>query len=175
MGTPNGTTMTATSRERGFSMMEVIVAVAVLAMLAGVVTPMVDDLMAQKQKSRAVEDAQAIAHAIGAYYEDTGAYPPGMQADPTYNYANAAYFEYGAEVLNTWLFEGPKKYLEKPIGNDPWGSPFSYHVYTRSDPYMDVAVFSHGPNKACESWDGALWSKGKFGGDDVGAFFDFTR
>lgn len=160
---------------RGFSLMEVIVAVSVLALLAGVLTPMVGSVVEENKKSRAADDCKAIAQAIGAYLADVGTYPPGMQADSTYNYGNAAYFDYGAEVLNTWLVEGPKKYLEKPIGNDPWGTPYSYHCYTRSNPYMDVAVFSHGPNKACESWDGALWNKGKFGGDDLGAFFDFTR
>ncbi len=168
-------TCTRTDRRAGLSMMEVIVAITVIVLLAGVVTPMVGDVLAQKQANVAIGQAQAIAKAIGEYYQDTGSYPPGMQADQSYNYANPSYFGYGAEVLNTWLYEGPKKYLEQPIGNDPWGTPYSYHVYTRSDPYMDVAVFSHGPNHECESWDGALWNKGKFGGDDLGAFFDFTR
>lgn len=169
------TSMATTRPRAGFSLMEVIVAVSVIALLAGVLTPMVGNVIEENKKSRAADDCKAIAQAIGAYFDETGTYPPGMQADATYNYANPSYFGYGAEVLNTWLFEGPKKYLEKPIGNDPWGTPYSYHCYTRSNPYMDVAVFSHGPNKACESWDGALWNKGKFGGDDLGAFFDFTR
>lgn len=166
---------TTDRRRGGFSFMEVIVAVAVIALLAGVLTPMVDGVVIEKKRTRAVEEARAIAEAIGKYYQDTGAYPPGAQADATYNYGNASYFNYGAEVLNTWLHDGPKRYLEQPIGNDPWGTPYSYHIYTRSDPYMDVVVFSHGPNQMCESWDGALWSKGKFGGDDLGAFFDITR
>lgn len=168
----SGTTL---RRRSGFSLMEVIVTVAVIALLAGVLTPMVDGVIDERMKQRARDEAGAIAKAIGAYYQETGAYPPGTQADASYNYGNASYFLHGAEVLNTWLYDGPKRYLAKPIGNDPWGTPYSYHVYTRSDPYMDVAVFSHGPNKACESWDGALWNKGKFGGDDLGAFFDYTR
>ena len=168
----SGTTL---RRRGGFSLMEVIVTVAVIALLAGVLTPMVDGVIDERMRQRARDEAGAIAKAIGAYYQETGAYPPGTQADASYNYGNSSYFLHGAEVLNTWLYDGPKRYLQKPIGNDPWGTPYSYHVYTRSDPYMDVAVFSHGPNKACESWDGALWNKGKFGGDDLGAFFDYTR
>lgn len=162
-------------RRGGFSLMELIVAVAVIALLAGVVTPMVGNVLEERKKQRAIDDCKAIAKAIGDFLAEHGSYPPGVQNDASYNYANASYWEYGAEVLNTWLYEGPKQYLAEPIGPDPWGTPYSYHVYTRTDPYMDVAVFSHGPNQACESWDGALWNRGKFGGDDCGAFFDFTR
>lgn len=162
-------------RTAGFSLMEVIVAVSVIALLAGVLTPMIGNVIEDGRKSKALEDCKAIADAIGAYRADVGSYPPGVQSDPTYNYANKSSTGYGAEVLNTWLIEGAKKYLQRPIGNDPWGNPYNYHIYTRTDPYMDVTVFSDGPNKVCESWDGNLWNKGKFGGDDIGAFFDVAK
>jgi len=155
--------------------MEIIVAVSVIALLAGVLTPMIGNVVEESKRARAAEDCKAIAEAIGAYRVDAGGYPPGQQGDPTYNYGNPAYFGYGVEVLNPTLMEGAKKYLSKAIAKDPWGNAYSYHIYTRSDPYMDVAVFSHGPNKNCESWDGNLWNKGKFGGDDIGAFFDVAK
>jgi general secretion pathway protein G len=159
----------------GFSLMEIIVAVAVIALLAGVLTPMIGNVIEESRKASAAEDCKAIANAIGAYRQDIGTYPPGQQNDPTYNYGNKAYFGYGAEVLNKWLLEGSKKYLSKAIGNDPWGNPYSYHIYTRSDPYMDVAVFSHGPNKNCESWNGTYWNQGVFAADDIGAFYDVAK
>jgi|SoiMethySBSTD1v2_1073268.scaffolds.fasta_scaffold240852_2 general secretion pathway protein G len=162
----------AEPRPARISFMEVIVAFSVLALLAGVLTPMVGSAIEESRRTRATEDCRAIADALQSYRDDTGAFPPGMQGDGTYSYANEAYFGFGAEVLNRWLYEGPKKYLKSPIGADPWGRPYNYHVYTRSDPYMDVVVFSDGPNHVCESWDGNLWNRGKFAGDDLGVFID---
>ena len=159
----------------GFSLMEVIVAVSVIALLAGVLTPMIGNVIEDSKKARAADDCKAIANAIGGYRQDNGAYPPGRQNDATYNFGRGDSMGYGAEVLNQWLLEGSKKYLDHAIAKDPWGSFYNYHIYTRGDPYMDVAVFSNGPNKACESWDGAIWNKGKFGGDDIGAFFDVAK
>jgi type II secretory pathway pseudopilin PulG len=160
------------ARGAGLSFMEIIVAFSVIALLAGVLTPMFGNVIDDSKRTKAAEECRAIADAIGAYRVDHGDYPPGKQDDPTYSYANQAYFNFGADVLNEWLFRGAKKYLQQPIGLDPWGQPYNYHVYTRSDPYMDVAVFSNGPNQQCESWDGNLWNRGRFGGDDIGAFFD---
>ena len=171
----------ATRRGPALSVMEVVVALSVIALLAGVLTPMVGNVLEESRRSKAAADCRAIADAIATYRQEHGAYPPGLQDDPTYSYANQAYFNFGAEVLNPWLFgdstgafakDGARKYLLQPIGNDPWGQPYNYHVYTRSNPYMDVAVFSNGPNRQCESWDGNLWNRGRFGGDDIGAFYD---
>jgi type II secretion system protein G len=156
--------------------MEIVVALSVLALLAGVLTPLVGNAVEESRCTRAALDCKAIADALEAYRADHGGYPPGAQGDPAYSYANQAYFGFGAEILNQWLFEGgKKKYLERPIGPDPWGQPYNYHVYTRSHPYMDVVVFSNGPDRKCESWDGNLWSRGRFAGDDLGVFFDAGR
>jgi len=163
------------ARGAGISFMEVVVAFSVLALLAGVLTPMVGSAVEESRRTRAARTCQAIADALGAYREDHGAFPPGHQGDGTYSYANRAWFGFGAEVLNPWLFDGLKRYLAAPIGLDPWGQPYSYHVYTRSDPYMDVVVLSNGPNRECESWDGTLWNRGRLGGDDLGAFLDRRR
>jgi hypothetical protein len=136
---------------------------------------MVGNVIEESRRTKAAEDCRRIADALAAFRSDNGQFPPGMQGDPTYSYANKAYFGFGAEVLNKSLFEGPKQYLQAPISLDPWGQAYNYHVYTRSDPYMDVVVFSDGPNRACESWDGNLWNRGKFSGDDLGAFLDQGR
>jgi type II secretion system protein G len=159
----------------GFSLMEVIVAVSVIALLAGVLTPMIGNVVEDSRKATAASECQAIANAIGQYQQDVGSYPPGVQNDATYNYGNKALFGFGAEVLNTWLVEGSKKYLGKAIGNDPWGTPYNYNIYTRTDPNMDVTVYSNGPNKTSESWDQVLWNKGKLSGDDIGSFYDASK
>lgn len=161
--------------EQAFSVIELVVAVTVVAVLAGVLTPMLGRSIGEARRSAAVAECRRICNALAAYREDHGSYPPGLQGDPTYNYANGTAYGYGAEVLNTWLCDGPKKYLSAPIGRDPWGSAYNYHVFTRSDPYMDVVVFSNGPNRVCDSWDGTLWNRARFNSDDLGAFFDLPK
>jgi general secretion pathway protein G len=158
-----------------FSLVELIIAVVVLSLLAGVLTPMFGRSIDEARRATAVAACRQICNALAAYRDDHGSYPPGLQGDPTYSYANGTAYGYGAEVLNTWLCDGPKKYLNEPIGRDPWGSAFNYHVFTRSDPYMDVVVFSNGPDRVCDSWDGTLWNRARFNGDDLGAFFDLSK
>jgi type II secretory pathway pseudopilin PulG len=162
----------ATRRGPRVSFMEAIVVLSIFALLAGVVSPLLGSALEDGRRERAAQDCKAIADALAAYHRDHGDYPPGVQEDATYSYANGAYFGFGAEVLNRWLAEGAKRYLPAPIAADPWGQPYNYHVYSRSEPYMDVVVFSNGPNGQCESWDGHLWNRGRLAGDDVGAFFD---
>jgi type II secretory pathway pseudopilin PulG len=153
--------------------MELIVAVSVMALLAGVLTPMIGNVIEESRKTRALADCKAIVDAIGSYREEVGSYPAGTQtANYNYGFGGASA---GVEVLNVELIEGAKKYLSKAIGKDPWGQNYCYHIYTLSDPYMDVVVFSCGPNQTNESWDGNVWNRGAFNGDDIGAFFDVAK
>jgi general secretion pathway protein G len=155
----------------GFSLIELVVVVAVMALLAGVLTPVVGRVIEDSKVSRAKSDARAIVHAIGRYRLDVGAYPGGPQANATYNYGYGGAAT-GAEYHNAALVQGAKKYLQEAIGTDPWGRNYAYHIYTQSNPYQDVVVYSYGPNGVNETWDGNAWNQGKFNGDDIGAFWD---
>ena len=157
--------------QRGFTVLDVLVLVATIALLTGMVTPMVGSIVEDGHIARAKADCRAIAAAAGRYRADTGSYPPGRQNDPTYNFARSN-SGYGVEVLNAWLYGDGKKYLDGPIGRDPWGHRYVYHVYTRADPYPDFVVYSLGADGENSSWSGALWREGRFSGDDVGAYFD---
>lgn len=165
----------------GFTLLEMIAVVIIVGVLASTLIPMVGKTIEDSRKAKAQSDTKAIVNAIGMYKMTNGSYPPGScggcigcgSGDPTYNYAAyGAGGNCGVEVQNSFLVEGTPKFLAKRIGNDPWGSPYPYHIYTRVNPYMDVAVFSIGPNKSNESWSGAVWNTGTFNGDDIGAFFD---
>ena len=156
----------------GFTLIEMIAVVIIVGILAAALVPMVGHTIEDSRKAKAQSDTKAIVDAIAMYKMVNGTYPPGRQNDPTYNYGNYTYYGYGVEVLNPWLVEGARKYMAKAIGNDPWGRPYNYHIYTRANPYQDVVVFSNGPNRSIESWDGDVWNRGVFNGDDIGAFFD---
>jgi hypothetical protein len=156
------------------SLLRRIVPIALIVGFAGVVVPSLDRGPVGSSELRlrdyAEQECRRIAAALVAYRADHGAYPPGLQGDPTYNYGNGTAYGFGAEVLNAWLVDGGAHYLDAPIGRDPWGRAYNYQVFTRSVPCPDVVVFSDGPDRTCDSWDSSCWSRRQFRGDDVGAF-----
>lgn len=155
----------------GFTFLEIIIAVAVLAMLAGTIAPMVGSAMFDGKRTQAQEETKAIVEAIGRYRQEYGQYPAGEQnANGTYNYGSGS--ASAITKLNEALVHGTKKFLNKAIGKDPWGREYWYHIYTLGNPYQDVVVLSCGPDGSMSTWDGAVWNTGKFNGDDIGAFYD---
>jgi prepilin-type N-terminal cleavage/methylation domain-containing protein len=61
--------------EKGFTLIEVIVAIAVVAILAGVITPSVIKHLDDSKKARAQNDCLVIGSAIGSFYKDVSRMP----------------------------------------------------------------------------------------------------
>jgi prepilin-type N-terminal cleavage/methylation domain-containing protein len=66
------------SREKGFTLIEIIVVLGVIAILAAVLTPTVMTFLADARRGRAEGDANKIAGALGQLMKDTGQYPGNM-------------------------------------------------------------------------------------------------
>ena len=62
-------------RQQGFTLIEASVAIAVVALLSGVIAPMVINNVKQAQIARAASDVQSIATVVSAQLKDTGARP----------------------------------------------------------------------------------------------------
>ncbi len=60
------------SEQKGFTLIEVIVAIAVVAILAGVITPSVIKHLDDSKRARAQNDCLVIGSAIGSFYKDVG-------------------------------------------------------------------------------------------------------
>jgi general secretion pathway protein G len=156
---------------RGFTILEIVIAIAVLALLAGTIVPMVGSTMADSKKAQAQSEVKAIAEAIGRYRLDVGTYPPGEQ-NSTINCWGQNSDSAIASLSNT-LVNGTKKYLSKAITRDPWGRPYWYHLYSvQGIAYQDVVVISCGPDGVMNTWDSNAWNRGTPIGDDIIAFFD---
>lgn len=62
-------------RERGFTLIEMAVVLAIIAVLAAVLTPMVTGYIDQARIVRATADVKTIADAVRLYERDNGKYP----------------------------------------------------------------------------------------------------
>jgi prepilin-type N-terminal cleavage/methylation domain-containing protein len=62
-------------RQQGFTLIEAAVAIAVVAILSGIIVPLVVKNIKDSQVARARNDVQVIAGIIGSQYKDTGTRP----------------------------------------------------------------------------------------------------
>jgi len=105
------------SRTPGFTLLEVLVVVAILAILAAIVVPRIMDRPDEARRVAAKADTAAIVQALKLYRLDNGNYPQtdqGLAAlvqKPTTN-----------PVPPNWKQGG---YLDK-LPKDPWGRDYQY-------------------------------------------------
>jgi general secretion pathway protein G len=105
------------SRIPGFTLLEVLVVVAILAILAAIVVPRIMDRPDEARRVAAKADTAAIVQALKLYRLDNGNYPQtdqGLAAlvqKPTTN-----------PVPSNWKQGG---YLDK-LPKDPWGRDYQY-------------------------------------------------
>ena len=107
--------LTQMNRQRGFTLMEMIGVMAVIAILVSVATPMIFDAIRNAKVTAFVEDVNMIKGAIAQYYDDTGAFPTHIPTDSRDSNKNLMK-DNAARPIGGW--DGP--YLEKELDN-----PFS--------------------------------------------------
>jgi prepilin-type N-terminal cleavage/methylation domain-containing protein len=99
---------------RGFTLIELAVVLAIIAVLAAVLTPLVAGYIDEARATRALVEARTIAQAIGFHQADTGRYPI---------YATAT-----ATSTDTDILFGPGTAVTFTAG---WGTPASTSLQTR--------------------------------------------
>lgn len=133
------------SHSRGFTLIEVMVVVVILAILAAIIVPRILKRPEQARVVAARQDILSIQNAMSLYKLDNGFYPStsqGIQALVTK--------PSGSPVPQTW-----NGYLKKaPV--DPWGN--QYH-YLHPGKHSSIDIWSDGPpdssdkNKVIGNWD----------------------
>ena len=116
--------MRAARSRKGFSLIELIIVISIIAMLAGVVTPKLSSRMLQARDARRLSDVQTVRGAIEQYYQDKGVYPVANQ--------NGGYggwdVSHDGNFITALVEEG---YLSEmvvdPINDDTYH--FRYYVY----------------------------------------------
>lgn len=103
-------------RAAGFTLLELLVVVAIIGLLAAYVGPRLFGQVERSQQKLAASQIEAFTRAIGAFRLDVGRFPTS---------------EEGLAVLRAAPADLPKwngPYLDKPVPADPWDRPYSYRA-----------------------------------------------
>lgn len=129
------TRMTRRTRsDAGFTLLELLVVLAIMGLLAAIVAPQVLKYLGSSRSETAKVQIQNINAALELYHLDVGRYPTGDE---------------GLKSLVTQPqtaagWNGP--YLKKATAlDDPWGQPYLYKV---PGAHGDVDVYTLGSDKA---------------------------
>jgi general secretion pathway protein G len=132
-------------RDRGFTLIEIMLVVIIIATLAAMLVPRFAGRSEEAKKAAAKADVEAnLSNALDLYEADNGAYPTTDQG-----LGALVALPSSPPVPAHW--KGP--YLKKSTFKDPWGNPYQYRFPGTHG--GDYDLFSMGPNGA------------EGGGDDV--------
>ncbi len=122
-----------TKRQRGFSLIELMVVLVILALLATAILPSVVGKSDKAKWTKAKTDIAMIESLLDQYYLDMGEYPTAEQG------LRVLYHEPDGDESESW--KGP--YSKKPIPPDPWKRPYIYECpgSHSSQPYE---IYSYG-------------------------------
>jgi len=125
---------------RGFTLVELLVVVAVLATIAGVVIVSTGDARERAATDLARSEMLALKKAILQFRADTGAMPAGGVADLL---ANPGIPAWDLDRRRGWRGPYITRETAAPVVLDPWGRP--YRVLDLLDPGL-ARIESDGPN-----------------------------
>ncbi len=112
---------------RGFSLLEVIIAVSIIALLATLVVPRLTKFLSGANENKAVAEVNSLANTVKLYMasETTGILTDDFRLD--------------------MLLDGNDPYLNSPEDLvDPWGN--NYEIIIPGDQNLDFDMISYGPD-----------------------------
>lgn len=178
------------SRNAGFSLIEIIVAVSVLSILAAVMVPVVSGIVDDAKFASAQNDLEVVKKAYQSFYADTGYWPGNgngtwNENNHTDTLGNNNYILF-TNTGNIAGWDGP--YLERwAIGSDgtnpaftnaandegildPWGYRYRIAGFAPGTlpeaPFGALVVYSRGPDNTKDTSDNDM-VLGKMSGDDI--------
>ena len=119
-------------KQKGFSLIEIMVVVVILGILASIVVPKIISRPDEARVVKAKQDILAIQNALDLYKLDNGFYPSTDQG-----LAALVIKPTSDPIPTNW-----KQYLKK-LPKDPWGREY---LYINPGQHGDVDIFTYGAN-----------------------------
>jgi general secretion pathway protein G len=116
----------ASSANPGFTLIEILVVMAIIGMLAVMVAPNIFNQQAGAQRDAALSQISSLEAALDTYRLDVGEYPDSLEGLIENDSGRAAW-------------NGP--YLRREVPMDPWGNEYIYESEGRS-----FTLVSYGPD-----------------------------
>ena len=110
----------------GFTLIEILVVMAIIGMLAVMVAPSIFNQQAGAQRDAALSQISALEAALDTYRLDVGQYPDSLEGLVVNDSGRAAW-------------NGP--YLRREVPLDPWGNEYAYDSDGRG-----FTLVSYGPD-----------------------------
>ncbi len=127
------------TRRRGaaFTILEILVAVGILALLAALIVPMSDVFVKRAKKAKCISNMRSLHSGLSAYTLDKGHWP--QMEEGEFDYTEEDFFgfwieetsDYGLSQEN-WVCPSDRA-LERLIGSDQKPTYFGSYVVTRFD------------------------------------------
>jgi len=121
------------ARKAGFTLLELLVVVAIIGLLVGFVAPRYFGQIGKSEVTAAKAQIDALGKALDQYRLDTGHYPSTEQG--------LAALQQRPQSEPKW--NGP--YLRKSVPLDPWGRPYQYRAPGEKG---DFDLYSYGKDGA---------------------------
>lgn len=120
------------NKERGFTLIEIMVVVVILGVLAAIIVPNIISRVEDAKMVKAKQDINALENALEMYRLDNGNYPTtdqGLQA--------LIEKPQSEPIPNAWRAGGYIKQLRK----DPWNRPYQY---LSPGTHKEIDIFTYG-------------------------------
>lgn len=112
--------------DAGFTIMELIVVIAIIATLAGLVAPEILRNASDAKVQAARAQIEMFGLALESYRLDNDKYPTTSQGLHSLRVLPRV-----GDIPRNW--RGP--YLRRPVPDDPWGNPYEYVAPGRENPH----------------------------------------
>jgi len=132
------------NKERGFTLIEVMVVVVILGILAAILVPKVMDRPDQARKIKAKQDIRALEAALNLYKLDNFVYPTTDQG------LEALVEEPSSPEPANWKAEG---YVDR-LPKDPWNQDY---LFLSPGEQGSIDIFSMGPDQVPSDDDIGNW------------------
>jgi general secretion pathway protein G len=178
---------TTNHRTTGFTLIELIVTIAIITLLAGILIPTVGTYTDKSKKTKAAAELRILADAFTSYQTDCSAWPANWDAVqvPNTDFPITAMPCMYKNVFNKTGWDGP--YLAKGVMingamnindpnnisgggglTDPWGNPYYCFMFQNgwNNTTGALMLLSRGKNGQLETGGDQIYGA-KAGGDDI--------